>query len=162
MMKVKNIALLLCAAVIALFSAGCSLNGGLSVGSYVGSIDSDMHDIVNSTRALREIQEKTDTRSPDDVKSYNEILDKLADLYSNLILLEAPDHYDDIDDDIKLYAKTALADISELKSLITVSQTTGDDNIYKRDLPNVMEEYDKAYNELSDLSAQAMTRCRND
>ena len=62
----------------------------------------------------------------------------------------------------QLHAKTALADISELKSLITVSQTTGDDAIYKRELPNIMEEYDNAYNELSDLSAQAQTRFRND
>lgn len=161
-MKIKKIFLLLLTVSLALGIAGCSLNGGLSVGGYVNSINSDMHDIVNITRSLREVQENSDTRSPDDIKDYVELLGKLEDLYSDLLMLEAPNRYDDIDDDIKLHAKTALADISELKSLITVSQTTGDDAIYKRELPNIMEEYDNAYNELSDLSAQAQTRFRND
>ena len=161
-MKIKKIFLLFLTVSLALGIAGCSLNGGLSVGGYVNSINSDMHDIVNITRSLREVQENSDTRSPDDIKDYVELLGKLEDLYSDLLMLEAPNRYDDIDDDIKLHAKTALADISELKSLITVSQTTGDDAIYKRELPNIMEEYDNAYNELSDLSAQAQTRFRND
>ena len=161
-MKIKKIFLLFLTVSLALGIAGCSLNGGLSVEGYVNRINSDMHDIVNITRSLREVQENSDTRSPDDTNDYIELLGKLEDLYSDLLMLEAPNRYDDIDDDIKLHAKTALADISELKSLITVSQTTGDDAIYKRELPNIMEEYDNAYNELSDLSAQAQTRFRND
>ena len=42
-MKIKKIFLLFLTVSLALGIAGCSLNGGLSVGGYVNSINSDMH-----------------------------------------------------------------------------------------------------------------------
>ncbi len=162
-MKYKNKSVILAAIIfIAVIFSSCSFNGGISVGNYVNSVGDCMHDTVNLTRELKKIQDSKDTRSPDDAKIYNETLDKLADLYAKLITLEAPDRYDDIDDDIKSNAKTVLSDISQIQELISVSQSTGDDTLYKMELPDIMEEYTKSYNELSDLSNQALTRYRND
>ena len=91
-----------------------------------------------------------------------EILDKLSDCYSRLLELQAPDRYNDIDDDLKKNAGEALADVSQLKSLINNSQTTGSDSLFKTDSQRIMAHYETIYNELTDINSQTRTRYRND
>lgn len=160
--KIRSFAAAITALVLAAVLSACSFNGGSSISNYVSGVNDNVHEAVNLTRKLRQQQEKLDTRSPDDAAETVELLDELSELYTNLSRLEAPDRYDDIDTDLKENSKKALASISELKSLITTSQNTGSDSLYKRDSENIMAEYEEYYNNLVELSSQAQTRYRND
>ena len=64
--------------------------------------------------------------------------------------------------EIKENSKKALADIMELKSLVTTAKNTGNDTLYKQDYMNIMDDYELAYMALVDLGSQVTTRCRND
>ena len=160
--NIRLISAVLLLLVIVAAMSGCSFNSSISIGNYVSDIDSDVQQIVILTRDFKEIREDIDTRSPDDAKEYVEILDKLADLYTEILKTEAPDRYDDIDKELKDNSSEALSIISELKSLITASQNTGDDTLYKRESQSAIEKYDEIYTDIVDLCAQARTRFRND
>ncbi len=145
-----------------IFLSGCNFNGGLSVTAYVDQVSDNIHESVNLTRQYKKLSEKLDTRNAEDAKAAVEILDKLSDCYSRLLELQAPDRYNDIDDDLKKNAGEALADVSQLKSLINNSQTTGSDSLFKTDSQRIMAHYETIYNELTDINSQTRTRYRND
>lgn len=156
----------LCFAVIisamSIFLSGCNFDGGLSVTGYVEQVNGNIHEAVNLTRQYRKLNESLDTRSPDDAENAIELLDQLSECYNNILSLQAPDRYNDIDDGLKKYSSEALADVSQLKSLISNSQSTGNDKMYKTDSKRIFEHYDAVYNELIDLNSQTRTRYRND
>ena len=130
---------------IAALSA-CSFNSSISIGNYVSDVNSNVQQAVSLTREFRKLKETVDTRSPDDAKEYTELLEKLSQLYTNILKLEAPERYDDIDAELKDYSQKALSYISKLQSLIAVSQDTGNDSLYKRDSESIIEDYEEAYN----------------
>ncbi len=150
------------AALMSIILSGCNFNGGLSVTGYVSDVNGNIHEAVNLTRQYKKLNEKLDTRKAEDSAEAVEILDKLSECYSNVLSLQAPDRYNDIDDDLKKYSSEALADVSQLKSLINNSRSTGNDIMYKSDSKRIFEHYDNAYNELIDLNSQTRTRYRND
>ncbi len=142
--------------------SGCSFNGGLSVSNYVDTLNNDVHRTVNLTRRYKKIHESLDPRSPEDAKQAIEILNELSDICSEIVKLDAPDRYNDIDDDLKINSSEALASLSELKDLINVSLETGNDKMYKTDSKKLFDKYEKAYLEIVDLNSVAQTRYRND
>lgn len=151
----------LTAIVVMVGMSGCHINSP-GTKDYVDSVNNDMLLVVNNTRKLKEQQEKLDTRSPDDAKDYMQTLNILDDEYTDLIRLDSPEAYRELDDDIKENASQALSYIKELESLVTTSVNTADDFLYKQDCPHIMEQYEKCYTELVDLSAQVTTKYRND
>ncbi len=142
--------------------SACSFNSSISIGNYVSQVNSNVQQAVGLTREFRKIKDNLDTRSPDDAKECTELLDKLSELYTNLIKLDAPERYTDIDEELKNNSKTALTKLSELESLISTSQSTGDDTLYQHDSQTVIDKYEEAYTSIVELSAQAQTRFRND
>ncbi len=153
-------AFMLCFIITAI--SACSFNSSISIGNYVSDVNNNVQQAVSLTRELRKIKEDIDTRSPDDAKQYTELLDKLSELYTNLLKMDAPERYTDIDSELKTNSEKALSKISQLRSLVTASQNTGDDSFYRQDSESVIGEYEEAYNTIVDLSAQAHTRFRND
>ncbi len=153
-------AVILLLAIVSL--SACSFNSSISIGNYVSDVNSNVQQAVGLTREFRKIKDDLDTRSPDDAVECTDILDKLSECYANILKLEAPERYDDIDKELKTNAKEALTEISGLKSLISTSQDTGDDSLYKHDSQDIIERYEEIYSAVVDLSAQAQTRFRND
>ena len=153
-------AVLICAEVLSV--PGCSFHSGLSVGAYVDAVKDNTKEAVNITRELRRKNETLDPRNKDAANDYISSLDQLSEIYSALSQLSAPDHYDDIDDQLKPDAEQALAAVSELKSLVNNAVNTGDDTLYKQSSEKIMEKYEAAYADIVELSSTAATRYRND
>lgn len=142
--------------------SACSFNSSISIGNYVSDVNNNVQQAVGVTREFRKITDNLDTRSPDDAQECIKLLDELSEYYTNILKLEAPDRYDDIDTELKTNSKEALNEISKLKSLINTSLDTGDDLLYKHDSQSIIEKYEELYLAVVDLSAQAQTRFRND
>lgn len=146
--------------VMALTLTACNIDAPGTT-EYVDSVRQDMLQAVNLTRKLKEQQKKLDARSIDDATKNMETLDQLDNIYSDLIKLESPSKYDDLNDDIKKNAKSALAYTKEVKSLVSAAMNTGNDSLYKQDNKHIMEQYEENYTALVDLSSQVTTRYRN-
>ncbi len=140
----------------------CSLNGGLTVGAYVDIVDNDVHEIVNITRELKKQNENLDCRKKEDADKYISSLDRLSELYSDLLKTEAPDHYNDLDDEIKPNAELAISYISRLREMVSTASDTGDDSVYKQSGEAVLASYEESYLKIVDLGSQVTTRFRND
>ncbi len=141
--------------------SGCGINAP-GTKQYVESVKEDMLQAVNYTRKLKEQQKSLDARSIDSAKENLETLDTLDDVYTDLLRLESPSAYSELDDEIKENASSALSYIKELKSLVTTAMNSADDFLYKQDSPHIMEQYEKNYSSLVDLSSQVTTKYRND
>lgn len=149
-------------AVLMVFAlAGCHINAP-GTKEYVETVKEDMLQAVNLTRNLREQQKKLDVRSIDDANQYMEILNQLDAIYTNLIQLESPADYSEVDDKIKENAASALAFVKQLKSLVTAAANTMNDSLYKQDYQHIMEQYEECYSTLVDLSSEVTTKYRND
>ncbi len=148
--------------VIVLVLAGCSFNGGLTIQRYVDKVKDDVHEAVNITREYKKLAATADCRNKEEADKMLDQLEKLSDIYSDLCTLEAPDHYDDLDDQLKPDSAKALGYVSEIRELITSARNTGDDTLYKQNSEDIMKEYDTVYLEIVDLSQQVTTRFRND
>lgn len=160
-LKSNRIYLLLTAIILTLILSACSFNGGKEVQNYVSGVNDNIHEAVNLTRKLREIQKDINTRNTDDAKSYNSLLSDLADVYSNLIELEPVESYNDIDREIKEHSQITLTAVSQLQSLITASINTNDDTLYCSECDEIMKKYDESYFRLVELDSETQTRFRN-
>ena len=158
----KTIIALLMAVLMIVSLSACSFNGGQDITDYVNAVSDDIHEAVNLTRDLKKQQETLDARSIELAEKNLDTLSRLAELYSILAKIESPKRYEDIDEEIKDNAKKALADVMELKSLVTTATNTGNDTLYKQDYQNIMDDYEPVYLELVDLGSQVTTRYRND
>ena len=160
-LKSNRIYLLLTAIILTLILSACSFNSGKEVQNYVSGVNDNIHEAVNLTRKLREIQKDINTRNTDDAKSYNSLLSDLADVYSNLIELEPVESYNDIDREIKEHSQITLTAVSQLQSLITASINTNDDTLYCNECDEIMKKYDESYFRLVELDSETQTRFRN-
>lgn len=160
--KISGILSLFLIAVMIFTLTACSFNGGADAAGYSDSIRSNVHEAVNLTRDLRKQRENLDTRSADSANVILGTLDKLNNIYSVLVKIDSPARYEDLNTDIRKQSKTALACVDGLRSLIRTSLNTGSDNMYKQDSGKIMEKYEKAFEELVDLSSLVTTRYRND
>ena len=115
----KTIIALLMAVLMIVSLSACSFNGGQDITDYVNAVSDDIHEAVNLTRDLKKQQETLDARSIELAEKNLDTLSRLAELYSILAKIESPKRYEDIDEEIKDNAKKALADVMELKSLVT-------------------------------------------
>ncbi len=158
----KTIIALLMAVLMIVSLSACSFNGGQDITDYVNAVSDDIHEAVNLTRDLKKQQKTLDARSIELAEKNLDTLSRLAELYSILAKIESPKRYEDIDEEIKDNAKKALADVMELKSLVTTAKNTGNDTLYKQDYQNIMDDYEPAYLEIVDLGSQVTTRYRND
>lgn len=160
MLKIKKHLVILLTLMMIFVYSGCNI---MSAGTedYVETVRQDMLQAVNMTRELKEQQKKLDARSVDDAKKCMDTLDNLDKVYSDMILLESPDKYDDLDDEIKQNSESSLSYIKALKSLITTAVNTGDDSLYKQESQHIMEQYEENYTALVDLGSQVTTRFRN-
>ena len=160
--KLSGVISLLLIAVMTFALTACSFNGGADATSYSNRIKTNVHDAVNLTRELRKQQENLDTRSVDSANKILDTLDKLNNIYSVLVKMDSPARYEDLNDEIKKQSRITLACVDGLRSLIRTSLDTGSDNMYKQDSGKLMDKYEKAFEELVDLSSQVTTRYRND
>lgn len=140
----------------------CSFNGGLSVGAYVDRVDNDVHEIVNITRELKKKTDGLDCRKKTDAESFISSLDRLSELYTDLIKTEAPDHYNDLDSEIKPDAELAISYISSLREMASTASNTGDDSVFNQKSAAALASYEEVYLEIVDLGSQVKTRYRND
>ena len=154
------ISLILLTATIFIVS-GCSIDSP-GTSDYVGTIKNEMLEAVNLTRKLKTQQQELDVRKSNDAADTRETLEGLDQVYTNLLHVEAPEGYTDLDTDIKTNAEAALGYISELSSLVNTAETTGDDALYKQESVHIMQEYEICYNELVDMNSQVTKRYRND
>ena len=157
----KKAAAFISAVIISAVLSGCGINAP-GTKEYVDSVKQDMLVSVNETRKLKEQQKTADVRTVDDADANMQTLDNLDNVYTDLILLESPDAYNELDDEIKKNSSSALSYIKELKSLVTAAKNTANDSLYKQDLHHIMEQYEENYNALKDLGSQIITKYRND
>ncbi len=148
--------------ILTMIMSGCSFNGGRSVKQYVDTVKDDMRSAVNITRELKKANETLDCRNKESAKEYIVSLQQLEDKYAELSCLDAPERYIDLDNDLKTWCETALSSVSKIKMLVTTAMNTSDDKLFRQNQEGIMIEYDKAVNELVDISSQITTRYRND
>lgn len=148
---------------ITLILGSCSLHNGKKNAAYVESVKEDVHQAVNLTRELREKQETLDIKNQKNVKECISILDKLSDLYSDLVTLESTDRYDDLDNQLKEYSESALNSVSRMKILLSAAiSKDGDKSGYERDKDRIQNDYEETYQNIIDISSEVQTRFRND
>lgn len=161
-LKIHRLCILLLTALMLSLLTACSFNGGSDAQAYVSGVNENIQEAVNLTRQLREIQKTVNTRSADDTKNYRSLLERLEETYAHVLELHAPDHYDDLNTDIRQHSEIAMTAVSQLQSLVAASLKTGDDSIYQRESVAIMEKYDESYARLVELDAETQTRFRND
>lgn len=141
---------------------GCSFNGGHRNSEYVSGVDQNINQAVNLTRILHEQQASLNSANQKSIKECVETLDSLSDIYSNIITLEPTDRYDDLDEELKPSAESALKSVSKLKILLSSASSDGNYSDYVDNEEKIMEEYYLAYEKMIDISSQVKTRFRND
>lgn len=156
----RSFVIILTAIMMFVLSA-CSTEESRKTEEYVSSVKTLVNEAVNSTRTLKTQRESFDCNDSQLSKAYISTLDTLADLYEQLIKLEAPDDYNDSDQSVKLYAEQALSDVIEMKGLVQYAFQNSDDSLYKKGIESLTDSYQECYNQLVSLSSEVQTNFRN-
>lgn len=149
------------AAVLMFVLSACSTENSRKTESYVTSVKTLVNDSVNNTRTLRTQYDEFNCKENESSNAYISTLETLSDLYGQLIKLESPDDYDDLDEQIKSNANEVLSIITELKTLVKYAVENADDSLYQKDKEELLNNYYEYYNTLTSLSSEVQTRFRN-
>lgn len=156
----RSLALMLAGVMMFVLSA-CSTEKSRKTEEYVSSVKTLVDDSVNNTRTLKTQYDEFDCKDSQSSKAYISTLGTLADLYEQLLKLEAPDDYDDLDNQVKENAEGALSIVTEIESLVKYAFQNSDSSLYDKNIETLFNNYQDYYDCLTDLSSQVHTRYRN-
>ncbi len=157
----RSLVIFLAAGLMFVLSA-CSTENARKTESYVSSVKSLVNEAVNNTRALKIRCDEFNVNDTQTSKIYTSNLITLEDLYEQVLKLESPDDYDELDEQVKTNAEGALSTVTEILNLVQYALDNKNDSLYQKDKDELFEEYQKYYDTLVELSSEVQTKYRND
>lgn len=147
--------------VMSVSMTGCKQTEYKKDDKYVSSVKRLVNESVSVTRIWKEQDETFNCHDTISTKEYIASLDKLTDIYKELVTLQASDKFDEYDKQMKDDAKNALSVTSDIKSLVKYALEQSDDSLFQKEKKDIFQKYQECCDNLTLDSSRIQTFWRN-
>ncbi len=140
---------------------GCNMETFHKNEQYVAEVKRLVNGLVDGTRKLKQLDDSFNCHDNEKVQSYLNVTDELIGNLEQIQKLQSTNEFDEMDKNLKTTAKSQLILVSQIRILVCHARESGDDSIYQREKKTYMDDYQKNYEKMRELSSEIQTYWRN-